>query len=180
MIRLEHDGVILREWQVEEAQELALQANDYRIWVNMRDAFPRPYGLDDAHSFIAMARQKRPPTFFAVEKDGRIAGGIGYSMHTDVERVGAEIGYWLGCDYWSQGIGTAALRALTGYIFKTHTEIFRLYAVPFSGNKASARILEKAGFCHEGTMRQSAIKEGRVIDQWMYALLRGEWEALPE
>ena len=47
-------------------------------------------------------------------------------------------------------------------------------AVPFSSNPASARVLAKAGYRLEGTLRQSALKDGRVLDQWMYAILREE------
>jgi RimJ/RimL family protein N-acetyltransferase len=50
----------------------------------------------------------------------------------------------------------------------------RLYAVPFSSNPASARVLAKAGYHCEGTLRQSAIKDGQILDQWMYAILRDE------
>jgi len=46
--------------------------------------------------------------------------------------------------------------------------------VPFVTNIASARVLEKAGYTREGTLRQSAIKDGRVLDQWMYAIVRDD------
>jgi RimJ/RimL family protein N-acetyltransferase len=44
--------------------------------------------------------------------------------------------------------------------------------VPYDSNPASARVLEKAGYRREGTLRQSAIKDGQVLDQWMYAIVR--------
>ena len=111
------------------------------------------------------------------ETAGQIAGGIGYTLHTDVRRVSAEIGYWLGHEFWGQGLGTAALSAVTGHAFRTHLELRRLYAVPFARNQASARILHKAGYRCEGTLRQSVIKDGLILDQWMYAILREEWHA---
>lgn len=141
----------------------------------MRDAFPHPYGIHDAERFIEMARRKSPPSFLAIEFSGRIAGGIGYSVHTDVERVGAEVGYWLGHEFWGRGIATAGLRALTARAFRAHEELRRLYAVPFATNPASARVLQKAGYRCEGTLRQSVVKDGRILDQWMYAILREEW-----
>jgi len=48
------------------------------------------------------------------------------------------------------------------------------WAVPFARNVASARVLEKAGYTREGTLRQSAIKDGVVLDQWMYATTRDD------
>jgi len=173
-MRLPAGPAVVRPWRDEDAEEIARQANDRRVWINLRDAFPHPYGLDDAEQFIARAAAASPPTVFAIEVDGRPAGGIGYTLHTDVERIGAEVGYWLGAEYWGRGIATGAVRALSRHAFATHPELRRLYALPFCWNPASARVLEKAGYRLEGTLRQSAIKDGKVVDQWMYALLRGE------
>jgi len=170
-------GVVVREWRPGDAADLGLQANDRRVWLNLRDAFPHPYGIEDAERFIAMALEASPRTFLAIEVSGRIAGGIGYTLHTDVERVGAEVGYWLGHEYWGRGIATAALLTVTSHAFRAHGELRRLYAVPFAWNPASARVLQKAGYRCEGTLRQSAIKDGRILDQWMYAILREEWQA---
>jgi len=166
--------VNLRLWRAEDAAELAQQANDRRVWLAMRDAFPHPYGREDAERFIAKATAMSPQTYFAIEVDGRVAGGIGYTLHADVERIGAEVGYWLGAEFWGRGVATAALNALTALAFAAQPELQRLYAVPFSTNPASARVLEKCGYLREGTLRRSAVKNGLVLDQWMYAALREE------
>jgi RimJ/RimL family protein N-acetyltransferase len=42
---------------------------------------------------------------WAIEVNGEAVGGIGIELHTDVERVSAEIGYWLG-----EACGDAASR----------------------------------------------------------------------
>jgi RimJ/RimL family protein N-acetyltransferase len=164
----------LRHWGREDARELAQLANDKRVWINLRDAFPHPYGIEDAERFIAAARAMVPETYFAIEVSGGVAGGIGYTLHTDVERVGAEVGYWLGPGYWGRGIATEAVRVLTRYAFEFHPDLRRLYAVPYCSNPASAAVLRKAGYRLEGTLRESAIKDGRVLDQWMYSVLRRE------
>jgi len=172
--RLQAGVAIVRHWRLEDAPELAVEANDRRVSRNLRDRFPHPYRLADAEKFLAMSTSMSPQTNFAIEVDGRIAGGIGYILHDDIERAGAEVGYWLGVPFWGRGIGTAAVRAITAYAFAAHPELERLFAVPFLSNPASARVLEKAGYRLEGIMRRSAIKDGRVLDQWMYALLRDE------
>jgi [ribosomal protein S5]-alanine N-acetyltransferase len=164
----------IREWRHADAAALARLADDREIWLGLRDVFPHPYGIGDALAFIALANEMVPPTYFAIEVDGVLTGGIGYTRRTDVERVGAEVGYWLGRAFWGRGIGTAALRLLTAHAFAAHPELQRLFAVPFSSNVASARVLEKVGYTREGTLRQSAIKDGRVLDQWMYAILRND------
>ncbi len=138
----------------------------------MRDAFPHPYALEDAQRFISMASAMSPRTYFAIEVGGHVAGGIGYTLHGDVERIAAEVGYWLGAEFWGRGIATAAVRAVTELAFATHPELERLYAVPYASNPASARVLQKAGYRLEGTLRRSVVKDGRVLDQWMYSIVR--------
>jgi RimJ/RimL family protein N-acetyltransferase len=171
-----HTVVTIRGWRAEDAEPLARLANDREVWLGLRDLFPHPYSLDDAHRFIAFAAGMEPPTFFAIDAGGSLAGGIGFVPRTDVERVGAEVGYWVGRTYWGRGIATAALRALTAHAFAAQPELRRLFALPFASNAASARVLEKAGYVREGTLRQSVIKDGRVQDQFLYAMLRDDHE----
>ena len=165
---------VVREWQTSDVSSLTRHANDRRIWLNLRDRFPHPYSLADAETFIAMATQMSPMTFFAIAVEREAVGGIGYTLHEDVERISAEIGYWLGTAFWGRGIMTSALTALTRYAFDQHTYLRRIYAVPYARSSASMRVLEKAGYRLEGRMRQSAIKDGRVTDQLLYAILRDE------
>lgn len=167
-------SIRIREWRHADAAALAKLADDREVWLGLRDAFPHPYGIGDALAFVTLAAGMYPPTFFAIEVDGVLAGGIGYTRHTDVERIGAEVGYWLGRAFWGRGIATAALQLTTAHAFAAHAELRRLWAVPFVSNLASARVLEKAGYTREGTLRQSAIKDGRVLDQWIYGILRDE------
>ena len=63
---------------------------------------------------------------------------------------------------------TDVLKYMTAYAIKIH-RLTRIYAVPFAWNLASLRVLEKAGYKFEGRMRKSAIKDGKIIDQMLYA-----------
>ena len=165
-------GVVLRVWRNSDREALAALANDRRISINLRDGFPYPYGVVDADRFIALAQGMATQTYFAIDASGQLAGGIGYTLHTDVERIAAEVGYWIGVPFWGRGIATEAVRLVTALAFSRHPDLLRLYALPFATNPASARVLEKAGYRREAVMRQSAIKEGVVQDQWLYAILR--------
>ena len=169
---LSDGAVVIRDWRETDAQELATQANDRRVWLGLRDLFPHPYSIEDARAFIGMAMGMSPRTFLAIEVHGRVAGGIGYVPGTDVERISAEVGYWLGHEYWGRGITTTAVRLLTRHAFEQGPELRRLYATPFANNPGSARVLEKAGYVREAVLRQSVIKDGEVLDQVVYARLR--------
>jgi len=139
--------------------------------MQLRDRFPFPYGVEQATTFLGWIAKQATPTVWAIEVNGEAAGGIGIELHTDVERVSAEIGYWLGRTHWGRGIATEALKAVTAEAFQRF-DITRLYAVPFADHTASVRVLEKAGFVREGHMRQSAIKNGVVRDQLLFAAYR--------
>jgi RimJ/RimL family protein N-acetyltransferase len=158
----------VRSWASEDAASLARQADNRKIWLNLRDAFPHPYTLADAVQFIEASIEIRPETRFAIAVGDEAVGGIGFMLHTDVERVSAEIGYWLGESFWGRGIMTDAVRAVTAYAVREHA-LTRVYAVPYQWNVASCRVLEKAGYHLEGRMGRSAVKDGRVIDQFLYA-----------
>jgi ribosomal-protein-alanine N-acetyltransferase len=162
---------VVRSWRESDADALARHANNRKIWRNLRDAFPHPYRLEDARQFIEMAMARKPETFFCIEVDNRAAGSIGFSFLSDVNRYTAEIGYFLGEEYWGRGIITEALTAVTWYAFDTN-ELNRIYAMPYEWNTASFRVLEKSGYILEGRLRRAAFKDGQVIDQLLYAVTR--------
>jgi RimJ/RimL family protein N-acetyltransferase len=159
----------LRPWREGDAASLARHANDYGAWRNLRDRFPHPYTRDDARMWVRMASSRVPPTDFAIVVEGEAVGGVGFMLHDDVERVSAEIGYWLGAAFRGRGIMRAAVRAATEHAFGAYG-LTRVYALPFTRNHASIRVLEHAGYRREGVLRRSAVKEGEVLDQAMYAI----------
>jgi len=100
---------------------------------------------------------------------GEATGGIGLELGSDIERRSVENGYWLGEALWGKGITTAAVRAVSGYGFEA-LNLTRIFAVPFASSAASIRVLEKCGYIREGILRRSAIKDGIVLNQVLYAL----------
>jgi len=163
---------VVRTHRPDDAASLAHHGNNRRIWENLRDRFPHPYTEADAAAYIAYNLQAADQTSFAIDVNGEAIGGISLRPGTDIERISAEMGYWLGESYWGRGIATAAIRLITGYAFNTR-RLERVFAVPYVHNIASCRALEKVGYVREGTMRRSALKDGRVLDQYMYAKVRG-------
>jgi RimJ/RimL family protein N-acetyltransferase len=158
----------VRNWRLSDVKTVSRYANNFKIWLNLRDAFPHPYRQKDARNFIRRALSLEPQTMFAICLDQEAIGSIGFRLHQDVERVSAEIGYWLGEPFWNRGIMTDVLTALTEYAIDAH-RLTRIFAVPFEWNLPSFRVLEKAEYVMEGRMKKSAIKNGRVIDQLLYA-----------
>jgi RimJ/RimL family protein N-acetyltransferase len=165
-------GCVVRDWAAGDLASLVRHANNRNIWINLRDRFPHPYTEANAREFLAhVTTMPQPGTVWAIEVGGEAAGGIGIVLQSDVERISAEIGYWLGEPYWGRGITTAALQGVTAEVFRLF-DLRRIYALPFADNLGSIRVLEKAGYALEGRMPQSAIKDGVVRGQLMYGAYR--------
>ena len=109
----------------------------------------------------------------AIEVDGAAVGSISLTLGSDVYRRSAELGYWLAEPFWGRGLMTSAVAEMCREGFETW-DIVRIYAEPYARNLASRRVLEKAGFTLEGTLRRSVFKNGEMLDSCIYALLREE------
>ena len=164
---------IVRDWRVEDASSLARHANNRRIWLMVRDRFPSPYTVEDAEHWVRHCVRALPATDFAIEVDGEAAGGIGVVLCDDVERISAELGFWLGETVWGRGVMTDAVSAFAPWAFERFN-LHRIYAHVFERNPASARVLEKAGFAREALLRRAVIKEGEILDEWLYARVVGD------
>ena len=93
----------LRVWTPEDIPSLTFHINNINIWNNTRDGLPHPYTEEDAENFIKMNMEHEGPAEnFAIDIDGKAVGGVGFVMGSDVERISAEIGYWLGEQYWGR------------------------------------------------------------------------------
>jgi RimJ/RimL family protein N-acetyltransferase len=96
--------------------------------------------------------------------DGRVAGHIMCFEHFGLP----EVGYWLGRDYWGQGLATRALSA-----FLTQLKRRPLYARVAKDNLASLRVLEKCGFQITGEDKAFANARGAVVEEFILSLPQG-------
>jgi len=166
-IRIDCGPCVLRAVRPGDEESLAEHGNDRDIWLMLRDRFPHPYLLENARQFIAHANEHDPPIHLAITVDDKVVGMVGFILGSDIERVNAEVGYWLGRRFWKRGILTAALPAATRYAVERFG-LTRVFALVFQSNVASQRTLEKCGYVKEGFLKQSAIKDGVVHDQFLY------------
>lgn len=167
-VRFTLSRCLLREWRKGDEPSLVRHANNRNVWINLRDAFPFPYTPGDARHWIRLASTSGFNYVFAIDVDDFAVGAIGLHPGSDIHRYSAEIGYWLGEEYWNRGICTEAVRVVTEYAFTT-LGMSRVHAEVFHWNTASMRVLEKAGFEREGILRRSVYKDTRWADQIMFA-----------
>lgn len=171
-LRIPFDGGAIRAWRREDADALVRHADDYEVWKNLGDLFPHPYTSRDAKAWVAGGSESRSELSLAIELAGELAGGLGLKFSRDpIYRVTAEVGYWLGRDFWGRGSMTRVLHAFLPWAF-TRFDLVRIEAGVFETNPASARALEKAGFALESRQKRYVIKEGRVLDRLLYVRFR--------
>ena len=163
----------IRPWRISDAPDLAAAINNKKVLDNLRDGLPYPYTVKDAEEYInAMLQADPDKTFaFAITLDDKAIGSIGVFRKDNIHACTAEMGYYIAEPYWGKGYGTEAVRQVCRHVFDT-TDIIRIFAEPFAHNIGSCRVLEKAGFVLEGVMRKNAVKNGRVLDMKLYALVK--------
>jgi RimJ/RimL family protein N-acetyltransferase len=170
-------NISIRKWRLEDAADLAAALNNKRVLDNLRDGLPFPYTESDGREFIfAMLAANPDDTFsFAITVDDRAVGSIGAFRQGNIHRQSAEMGYYADEVYWNRGVCTAAVRLTCRHIFE-NTDIIRIFAEPFAHNAASCRVLEKAGFQYEGTLRSAAVKNGQALDMKIFSCLKQDFK----
>lgn len=101
--------------------------------------------------------------------DNTFIGAIGLNNIMPAHRRG-ELGFWLMPAYWRKGYIAEALPLVTEHAFHT-LGLHRIMAEVETENTASANVLRRAGFVHEGTLRESEWKNGRYLSLDVFALL---------
>lgn len=165
--------VELKQWEERDAQTLAKILNDKKILDNLRDGLPFPYTENDALFYInsCLNADKDKQFCYAICFNGKVVGSIGVFRQENIHFKTAEMGYYVGFEYWGKGITTGAVKLACKHVFD-NTDIVRIYAEPFAENLASCRILEKNGFVLEGILHKNAYKNGKFRDMKMYAKLK--------
>jgi RimJ/RimL family protein N-acetyltransferase len=158
--------------EIDNASELSTLANDESIGktIGIR-AFPYPYTIDDAESFITKNREDNGKPFIIdwfIAFEGKKVGIIGLS-NIDYENKSAHIGYWINSQYRKRGIATSALGLVVEYSKKT-MNLHRLYTKVMHNNPSSMRVLLKCGFSIEGIERDSLLLNGTYFDMLNFGI----------
>jgi [ribosomal protein S5]-alanine N-acetyltransferase len=135
-----------------------------------------PNEPQDTHDFIASAVAqthdvpRREFNLAAVHgESGRLIGSVAIGVTNEEHRRG-ELGYVFHPDFWSQGFAAEAARLLLNFGFR-HLQLRRITATCHPENTASARVLEKIGMQHEGTLRSHLLVRGTWRDSLLYAAI---------
>jgi ribosomal-protein-alanine N-acetyltransferase len=170
------ERLILRPHTIWDADDLQRLINDKDIASTTLN-IPFPYTLEDAIDWLSQREENYEetgsPQFLIVHKDGYMVGGIGLALVKPHNN--AELGYWIGKQYWGKGYCTEAAYAVIKYGFEV-IGLNRIHAKHFARNPASGRVMQKIGMKHEGCLRQEIKKWGQFEDLEVYAILKSEFK----
>ena len=177
-LSLQTPRLLLRPFRHADAADLFAVYSDPQVFRHV------PIGdwkhIDEAHQRIArdittMAAGDYVRLAVERREDARVVGEV-LLFNFARESRRAELGYALAHNAWGFGYAAEALPPLVDFAFG-QLDLNRLDAVIDPRNAASARVLERLGFRHEGTLREHAIIRGETSDSGLYGLLRKDWEA---
>jgi RimJ/RimL family protein N-acetyltransferase len=164
--------ITLRAFRPTDAARLVELANNENVSRYLVYTFPYPYTKKDAEWWIAVGSRQNGVVARVIEWEGALVGGVGLTPQSGWRSHQAEIGYWLGEEYWGRGIASEALRQMTEAAF-TELAFGKLFAPVLAPNRASMRVLEKNGYRLEGVLEDEVEKNGRRFDIHHYAKHRG-------
>lgn len=167
--------MLIKKWEIEDANELSKVLNNPNILKNLRGGIPYPYTIKHAEEFIleVLNAKKDSQYCWAIYYDHKVIGSVGVFRQSNIHYRSAEVGYYISEEYWGKGIMGEVIKEVCHYIF-TNTDIIRIYAEPFEYNIASCRVLEKAGFQLEGTLRNHAYKNNCILNMKLYSMIKEE------
>ena len=177
---LKTQRLTLRPFRLDDASEVQRLAGEKEV-AAMTLRIPHPYPDGIAEEWINTHpenfQQGKDVCFaIALSDDQPLIGAIGLEINQDFAK--AEMGYWVGKEFWGVGHCTEAAQALLTYGFND-LKLNRIQAHHLCKNPASGRVMQKLGMIHEGTQLQAVKKWGRFEDIETYRLLQCEWRNSP-
>ena len=162
--------ITLHKWIAADREALMALCNAVdRTFLS--DRLPYPYTEADADWWLGMVAEDegKEGVWRSIWVDGQLVGSISVERKNDGGKAIDEIGYMILTPFWSQGIGTEALRQICEIAYR-ELELQQIVGNVFSENVASARVLEKNGFLLEGTMEGAVVKGGKKVFVRVYRL----------
>lgn len=167
---------IIRRYHESDADAIVRGANTHLVSQYMTDAFPSPYTLESAASWIKIASEEGTLEFAICTIDSNtVIGSCGLQHLKGVESRTKILGYWLSPDYWGQGIMTEVVVGLSRWIFEQVPTLLRLEASVVEENEGSMKVLKRAGYQYEGTRSIAVYKNGKISNVVLFGLTRDRY-----
>ena len=160
--------ITLRDYTKADTDRLVDLANNENVSRYLVYTFPYPYTKQNAEWWIETGSRANDSVTKVIKYRGEFVGGVGITPQTGWKGHLAEIGFWVGEEYWGKGITSEALRTMSDLVFST-MKYKKLFAPVLGPNKASMRVLEKCEYNLEGILKSEVFKGGQYFDIYHYA-----------
>ena len=176
-LNLETKRILLRPFELSDGPRVKKLAGDKAIADTTLNV-PHPYKDGMAEEWILTHQpkfeNKEEVTCAIILKPiQKLIGAIGLTIDKRFNR--AELGYWVGKEYWNQGYCTEASKVILKYGFY-ELGLHRIIATHIIRNPASGKVMKKIGMKKEGILREHVIKWDKYEDVVSYGILKKEWE----
>jgi ribosomal-protein-alanine N-acetyltransferase len=159
---------VLRPVRLSDAENIYRYQQDKEV---KRGFMTTPKSVNEVKKDILKSKRDKSGEKFVIDVDGEAVGKISLHFDDPFHKKKMKISYWIAKDYRGIGITTKAVKLVTDYAFKKY-KLVRLWAWCRTFNKASARVLEKAGYKLEGISRKNKFKDGKYLDDMMWAKVK--------
>lgn len=176
MKRLETERLILRDWRLDDLDDLYEYAKNKSFGV-LTGWKPHENKEESAKALDGFISDTKNDRFAIVLKNtGKVIGAVNLSPDENRGKYYAKyINYVLGTDYWGSGYMTEAVRRMIRYAFE-ELNIDLLSAFHYPHNVRSKHVIERCGFEYEITIKQGAtIYDGQVFDTVCYSLFKDQY-----
>jgi ribosomal-protein-alanine N-acetyltransferase len=168
--------LLLGAFSPDDAVELQRLAGAREI-ADTTVSIPHPYDLDHALAWIGQQRREAVrgrATNFAIRllPSGPLIGSAGL-RDIDPEHLQAELGFWIGREWWGHGYAREAATEVIRFGFES-LGLNRICAHHMARNPAAGKVLSASGMQREGLLRQRVRKWGVYEDVVLYAIVRDD------
>ena len=165
--------LVLRPFNLADAASVQRLAGDARI-ARGTTAVPHPYADSVAEAWIggqsAAYDTRREIVFAVVERQSEAVVGAVSLLNISARHARAELGFWIGVAFWSQGFCSEAVREVVRF-GQDDLQITKFVGRCLAWNSASAAVMRKAGFELEGRLIKQELREGMYVDQLVFGLV---------
>jgi [ribosomal protein S5]-alanine N-acetyltransferase len=166
------ERLILRSLSLSDAWDVRRMAGNSKVAGNtLYMPFPYPEGIAEewisTHATEFFERRQLILGIF-LRKEKTLIGCIGLTLKIDIEN--AEVGYWIGEEFWNNGYATEAASAMVNYAFES-LKLHKIFAHYFASNTASGRVLQKIGMVQEGYLHEHVRHWGEYKDLYLLGII---------
>lgn len=178
-MQLELDKYYLRPLETSDCEAFYKWSLDREVTLYSLSSYAYPQSKSDIEKWLNTINSSSKTVSFGIcsKSNDQLIGYAGVSGISTLNRSGEYFILIGEKEYWGQGVGTEVTRVVTDYAIQT-LGLHRVQLTASSRNVGAIKVYEKAGYVHEGIMRQSGFRNGEFVDKVLMSVLSSEWKSI--